>query len=117
MGDESGCDLLGRQDQAAGRVQDKVERDVRRGHLDDADDRLGVVDVDEPAEGDAEEGEAPTAVDEGQGSRAVPLLQGLQRLGPLVGQQPLLHRRLEAGDDEEEIQMRSKGFTSPTPEG
>ena len=74
MGDEHGHlrrvvaerigDLLGREHEAAGSVEDEVDRGVVRRHPDRAEDRLGVLDVDEAEERDAEEADGLLTVDE-----------------------------------------------------
>lgn len=65
VGGQRGSDLLGGEDEPAGGVQDQLDGHRLVGHLDGPDDRLGVVDVDVAAKGDAEEGEALAAVDQG----------------------------------------------------
>lgn len=90
VGGEGGGDLLGGQDQATRGVQHQVDGDVVVGHLDGPDHGFGVVDVDVAAEGDAEEGEALPAVDEGDDPAAVAPLQGADGLCPLEGEQLLL---------------------------
>jgi hypothetical protein len=64
MVDEGGRDLLGGEDEAAGRVEDHLDRPVRRGVADRAEDALGVVDVDVADDREAEQRHRLLPVDE-----------------------------------------------------
>ena len=72
-------DLLGCEHEAAGRVEQEVDRSVVRRRPDSAEHCLGVVDVDEAKEGDAQEAHRLLAVDHRDYTGSTGSLQCVER--------------------------------------
>src|SRR5438094_6692719 len=97
---ESG--LLACEDQAARSVDKKVDRHVRWGEPDGAQDLLGILDVDVASDRKSKEAHGLLAVDHRDEPRPAPLLEAMESPVPAEREHLLLvERDEELGDDEE----------------
>ncbi len=94
-------DLLRREDEPAGRVQEEIDRPLVRCHPDRAQDGLGVIDVDEPVERHAQEPDRLLPVEERDDPRAACLLERAEGPRPLHRERAALERRQEQEREEE----------------
>jgi hypothetical protein len=91
-------------------VQEQVDRGVRGCLPDRAQDRLGVVDVDEAVEGDAEDADRLLTVDHGDDGGTARLLERGERPPPLGAQSALPEDwRAEEDEDQDEDPDREDG--------
>jgi len=103
MGADGIGDLLGSEHEPARGVQEQVDRALVGGLADRTQDRLGVVDVDEAVEGNAEDAHRLLPVDHGDDARTARPLEGAKGAPPARLERPLReHRRTEEDGDQDE---------------
>jgi hypothetical protein len=103
-------DLLGCEHEPAGRMEEQVDRALRRCLPDRPQNRLGVVDVDEAVEGDAEDPDGLLTMDHGDHVGAARPLESREGTSALCTQRPLPeHGRAEENEDQEEDPDREDG--------
>ena len=109
MIDECVGDLFGGEHQSTRRVQDEIDRLIRRRQPDRAQHRLGVLDVDELRNRNAEQADGFLAVDHRDDARVALLLKLVEERSALSGHLPAAEQRLQDHDRQDDPYERPDG--------
>src|SRR5579875_3292975 len=106
-------DLLGGQDQTAGRMQDEVDRHRWIGQLDRPQDLLRVVNIDVAGDREAKQAHGLLAVDQADDPALPPGLEAAKRAQALPLEPPLADDRLDRTQDKKDPEEIENGHSIP----